>query len=479
MSSILNLLNNDTGSDDDQKIRNNTSHSPQRVKQQDFPKMPLNGMLNDESTPPPNPLPNEPEPVAHSHTNGTNDSDSNRRSSAAEINYIISHNGPSLPSKPSDSPHEEKPLPHHYETPPIWAQSCRPGRFRKEYNPNVSPFVVPSNEYMRRVQMERQQQQQQQLQYAHQWQGRRPVLFYENIALKKPVVDCGLPYSFFDMMPYDDISRKIVSWLYANLDNIKNNGGDLNNLEVEIKLGKIIDKSTDRRINFPIVTETLLDPEFARASTRFEAGVEDELIKYIQNDVDKAAKKFPDSEDNTKHHHIRNLGSRTTTDQIYHFSRSDAGREIVKPVRVTMDENNREVERITKKNVASHAINLPGSLLDLRISINLELPQNPMEYDVSKLRPISTRKKDRISYETRGLRIDITRVKATSSIKPDIIYTKEVELEFDNKLLVDWFEKASSGEDENGAAYMEELVRLNLDSARLIVRHASDSRQFK
>lgn len=395
--------------------------------------------------------------------------------------------------------------PKRYSVMPIWARSWR-RRFEflkpdgKYDTSNKTPFYtekgVPlftTSPRHNSIGGPRQQQQQQQQNYSrNNQQNRIPITavmgavqnFAEDRpAFKKLVNDSGLPYSLTNTLPYEDLTRRVTSWLYAQLNDInEKNSKHLQFIEVEIKLGEIMDKKTDRRLNMPVETETMLNLEFSRSDTRFKASVDDALFSNALRFLERAARESPPEEteetksndkandksnDAPKRQHIKVLPRKKTTDRTYRVKESGEN------VRITFDESDKELERVSKVNHASMSIYLPGTRLDLRLSINFEIPQDPRYFQPEKKAILKTRAKDRQSFVTKGVSVDVTSV-ITRDQGTDGIPTKEIELEFDKDMLLDWFQ--SMKENGEAAGYFEELIRFNLDNARQIIRHVSFSR---
>jgi hypothetical protein len=67
--------------------------------------------------------------------------------------------------------------------------------------------------------------------------------------------------SITNILPSDELTRFISDFIFVNL-----NEEGLENLEIEAKLGRIIDVNTNDRIRLPVQTETGISHSFRRAN---------------------------------------------------------------------------------------------------------------------------------------------------------------------------------------------------------------------
>lgn len=151
----------------------------------------------------------------------------------------------------------------------------------------------------------------------------------------------------------------------------------------------MIDKNTNQRVRLPIVSEAVLEP--GGTWYRFDA----DLSPALHATFNKALNSKVGSDRTWSYTHTK------TVDTTY----VQGGEK----VRVSTDETGRSVLATIKKvRLGDLAIHMPLHPLDIRISINLELPVTGV---VSGL-PQSSRSKDRRSYlNTRtGLQYDLTEV---------------------------------------------------------------------
>ncbi|KAF5101255.1 hypothetical protein D0Z00_000925 [Geotrichum galactomycetum] len=254
------------------------------------------------------------------------------------------------------------------------------------------------------------------------------------------------------MLPFNDLTRKITTWLYVTLVNLEE---DKKHVEVEIKLGKIYDKSTRQRVKLPIVTDTIIDFEHAKTSTFFEPGLTDaEFVKAksLFDNLAKESKRNPSSATA-----IINFPERETTDIIM------AERGSSNNLRITYNEEFKQTERITKQKIDQLLIHSPRSDHDFRITVSIEIPDKESVINKDKFISSTKRAKRRSSYIHKALQVDLTRVKTD-----DTVVTHELELEINQSLLLQYFNGTKNqvaGESLN----FEGLIQFTVDNARLVV----------
>ncbi|PIA19615.1 mRNA triphosphatase CET1, partial [Coemansia reversa NRRL 1564] len=194
--------------------------------------------------------------------------------------------------------------------------------------------------------------------------------------------------NIFGTRPAEDIVRVVADFIFTHMK-------DRTNIEIEGKLGRLVDKKTGQRINLPVVSETALADD---RGTRFESDMTLQqhamFNKLLNQRVDETRRpEFRGSRIVYKH-----------TREVDHFYRMDGTR-----IRVTKDKESGEIiSVITKTKVADLNIYSPRTKLDIRITINeeqtLEMP------DTEAHKPILVRHKDRLSYKQDIWSFDLTQV---------------------------------------------------------------------
>lgn len=299
-------------------------------------------------------------------------------------------------------------------------------------------------------------------------------------------------------------------WLCGHLTTLQEKKISLDKVEVELKFGSLHNKS-GHLFKLPVVTETLLEYGYGRNNVNFEASMKPEhfdvvtklMEGYTKHSEEFAEKKNRQEQQQDGDEADEDLGeelpeihveSIKTTDEFYDSITADKMK-----IRVTKNTEGQEIERIFKKKIESIAVYCPNQELDFRITISLELPQSPDELDITHRRPINIRHKDRKSYIMPGARIDVTSSKnitgtaigredeskaddeheAMRALRlemrkdPKSVTSRELEIEFNNKMLIQIFKDLDKAAGANDA--FEELVGFVINSARVIVRELSQT----
>ncbi|KAJ3166136.1 mRNA-capping enzyme subunit beta [Geranomyces variabilis] len=210
--------------------------------------------------------------------------------------------------------------------------------------------------------------------------------------------------SIFGKRPDDDIVLQVSEFFWQNLGAV----ADGRQLEIEGKLGLIVDKNTGDRIRLPVRSETVL---WNDGSYRFDSNMTRDQHGHFNRVLNALVQ--PPAPGLTPLRYIH-------TNEVDHYH-EDAGRKI----RVSMDQKTGRVrEVLCKRRIADLEIYLPNSPLDFRISMSLELPApHPPPGSVSRNR----RFKDRLSYSHQAVRVDLTQVKQVMGKNEEVTHECEVE----------------------------------------------------
>ncbi|KAJ5757974.1 uncharacterized protein N7511_006668 [Penicillium nucicola] len=247
-------------------------------------------------------------------------------------------------------------------------------------------------------------------------------------------------------------------------------------IEVEAKLGHIIDMDSRDRINLPILTESVINRESARFRTSFESTMTVEQHRAMNNFLNETVKASMPQQNPTRI--PLSYAHKKERDTFYEVQASDLPpviRQNLNPrhkpkVRVTTDQRTGEVlAKIVKCRVADIDVCSPRTTVDWRVSVNLE-----MEYpgDVSTLTMVDVagrgeRNKDRMSYSHLAYQVDLTQV-AKSEQQPDKNeFEHELEVEVSAAEIRRQGQLAMAGDPKN---QYEDLVKGFVDNIRLLAR---------
>lgn len=269
----------------------------------------------------------------------------------------------------------------------------------------------------------------------------------------------ALERSIFGPEPLDEFQRVIEDFI------LEVSRGHTN-IEVEAKVGLLIDKSKGRRISLPVACETVLVAAFA-AETRFESNMPQQTHARFNQILNKRT-------DELGKEHQGGKRARDSVIQYSHTYESDFSHSINgRRIRVTKNEKTDEIIEVMEKVKLGHLdIYSPRRQFDYRISVNSELRSDlppPSSY------PNSVRSKDRISYRHQIVKIDLTQVKTSpivqGEIKPPDDIRHELEIEFLNssKLIHDAMKRPANSTLPNPFG---DSVKIFLNNIRMLIRNA-------
>ena len=202
--------------------------------------------------------------------------------------------------------------------------------------------------------------------------------------------DPPLERSLFNVDPLDEFSTVIADWIWHNVQ-------DQDNVEIEAKLGTIVDMNTGRRVELPVMVETIVD----LANTRFESNMDRGQHAHFNGLLNILVSQTNDpSHKGSKVHYAR----QNELDLFYTVpGTSDR-------IRVTRDEKtSATTSSIVKRRIADLNIYSPRRVFDYRISINTETPvHEPGNADEHTY----LRRKNRVSYTHEYSRVDLTLVES-------------------------------------------------------------------
>ncbi|KAJ3169423.1 mRNA-capping enzyme subunit beta [Geranomyces variabilis] len=215
--------------------------------------------------------------------------------------------------------------------------------------------------------------------------------------------------SIFGKRPDDDIVLQVSEFFWQNLGAV----ADGRQLEIEGKLGLIVDRNTGNRIRLPVRSETVL---WNDGSYRFDSNMTRDQHGHFNRVLNALVQ--PPAPGITPLRYIH-------TNEVDHYHEGGGGDGGRNKIRVSMDQKTGQVrEVLCKRRIADLEIHLPNSPLDFRISMSLEMPApHPPPGSVSR----SRRFKDRLSYSHQAVRVDLTQVKQVMGKSEEVTHECEVE----------------------------------------------------
>ncbi|KAL4974863.1 CYTH-like domain-containing protein [Aspergillus desertorum] len=290
--------------------------------------------------------------------------------------------------------------------------------------------------------------------------------------------------SITGLEPFEEITKTICDFLFKHVV-LRNDAvagppgataqGQGAIVEVEAKLGHIIDLDRGERLRLPILTESVITRE--RIRTSFESNMTLAQHRAMNNFLNEAVRNsMPQA--NPKRIPL-SYAHKKERDSFYEVSPAELPpviRQNLNPrhkpkVRVTVDQRTGEVlAKIVKCRVADLDIHSPMTAVDWRVSVNLEMNYDG---DISHLAPAdigrggaSDRNKDRMSYRHLAYQVDLTQVaRSEPSAKGD--FEHELEVEVSAAEIRRQGQLAIAGDPNN---QYQDLVKGLVDNIRILAR---------
>ncbi|KAL1625089.1 hypothetical protein SLS56_007516 [Neofusicoccum ribis] len=403
--------------------------------------MDLRGMLNDDGNLPPT----TPKTVRQ-----------------ASVASIISPTPPSTAASYASKP-EIPPWARRFD----WAALQR-GEIKQAHIPERPPPAVA------------QQQQQQPLQHQQQPPAQVPRQLSAPPPLEGPI-GLGLEPSLTNVEPYDEIVRKVCDFLWNTVVDREDLHGGVPEgahpgikLEIEGKLGTLVDRNTNERLNLPITTQAV--SALPTNKLAFESFMNEAQHKSLNEFLNKTVQaSHTGGRKKIRYQHLRETDQFYTADENLLASLPPSVRPYIfgqarmrKPrVRVTRDTNTKTIKaQIIKARIGDLDIFSPGEAFDCRISVNIEVQFNE---DVSLFEPSDEpgRMKDRVSYEHLHTQVDLTQVRKANNMH-EKVHELEVELMADKIIEQGIWTKQGRPD-----ACYEEMVKTFINNIRILSRQAT------
>jgi hypothetical protein len=280
-----------------------------------------------------------------------------------------------------------------------------------------------------------------------------------------PTTDSGTwEPSIDNTEPYDEIVRKLCDFLFENVVTAPPEVASM--IEVEAKLGILIDQNTQQRIFLPVQTEAVLH---GSGDLRFESQMNEAQHKatnaFLNSSVQRSRapgqNRIPLTYKHTKEQDSFFDLTPAAQTSIPDFARRHMNPRHTPRVRQTVDEKTgQELAKIIKVRLANFDIHSPNTKYDVRISVNIELNY---EGSIDSLPEREHgRRKDRMTYNHQDYQIDLTQV--TQRDSPDKRH--ELEVEVNASALQDQGRRVLDG----GPNHYVQVVQGFLNNVRLLTR---------
>ncbi|KAF7714441.1 Uncharacterized protein PECH_002199 [Penicillium ucsense] len=290
--------------------------------------------------------------------------------------------------------------------------------------------------------------------------------------------------SITGFIPYEELTKQLCDFLFQHVVMRTDVAVDATGsaaagagtiVEIEAKLGHVVDQDRRERLVLPVLTESVINRD-SRVRTAFESNMTVEQHRAMNNFLNEQVKA---SMANTQSRIPISYTHKKERDTFYEISPQELPpviRQNLNPrhkpkVRVTTDVKTGEIiAKIVKCRVADIDVYSPRTSVDWRVSVNLE-----MEYDgdISHLTMVDTskggrgeRNKDRMSYKHLAYQIDLTQV-ATAEAPTKNDFEHELEVEVSAAEIRRQGNLAMAGDPSN---QYEDLVKGFVDNIRVLAR---------
>ncbi|KAH0163861.1 mRNA triphosphatase CET1, partial [Aureobasidium melanogenum] len=387
--------------------------------------------------------------------------------------------------EPSGPPKKTK---KRYAHPPIWARYMPSN---PNYNPDVDQLLgPPPDPTQARRPSPRPNLQvitpQQQAQTTPQPQQQPPAMDQSNGHPPHPMTNGHGPPSppthpFLgpwepcikgNMAQSDQFALQVGKYLFEEILRRSDVGvGNAHNgaLEIEAKLGTLVDRNTDQRVHLPVLNPVVLDRNMS-SRLRFESHMTEahhkRLNEFLNQAVQESAALPGRHRLDYKHRYEIDSFAQLSAAGFDALPQSalnylDQARQ--PRLRTSINERapagtDPVIARIVKIRLADLDIFVPGSPFDCRISINIEVDMHRPGIDPTAIveggdTKIGERKKDRLSYTHSVYSVDLTQVKSADGRK-----IHELEIEVDAIKLREQAEREAAGQPSGYGDIVQGLV---------------------
>ncbi|CAO1622786.1 unnamed protein product [Jaminaea pallidilutea] len=227
--------------------------------------------------------------------------------------------------------------------------------------------------------------------------------------------------SVFGVDPLDDFTVAVGAWIYhvAQGGHALPEGVDAE-IEVEAKIGTLIDSRTGDRVSINAVNECILSDT---NSVRFESGMSQDSHRHYNTLLNSLCQASPSRP---------RLQYKRHNEIDYFFSSTTDRKERIRVTREAESLRTKEKGSVVKKRLGNLEVHCPAKPFDYRISVNLEIqtPEPPPDQTHDFYR-----EKNRVSYTHEGgIRIDLTQVKVPASGPGEPTLQHELEIELSSPL---------------------------------------------
>ncbi|KAE8258319.1 hypothetical protein A4X13_0g1759 [Tilletia indica] len=281
------------------------------------------------------------------------------------------------------------------------------------------------------------------------------------------------PYerTMFSYDPIDEFTATIADWIYHHTRGLQN-------VEIEAKIGTLVDKSTEHRLFMPVMTETILLENTDGIRFVSELGIHhhsamnklmNQLVTYTNAKGYQGSKVVYKRQEEIDYFHKIEPGMLPPAVLESLGPLNLDGKE--DKIRVTRDNKDGKAKSdhaMVKRRIASLEVFCPKRLYDYRISINTETPV-PLPPPSSAA--MFWRDKNRVTYQHELIQVDLTLVKSTFPMT-GVQTSHELELEFQDasKLVAAGHEARAEGASQDWTPF-DDMCHIFLNNVRMLIRN--------
>lgn len=421
------------------------------------------------------------------------------------------------PEEKSKPPPNPRKIRKRYQEPPVWAQNCRTlnGKLPKHEN-----FVLAKRTHSHLNGGQATPEKRRSQPPPKQPPPPKPV------ASDTPADQLGKwEASITGKAPIDEIAKQVTDFLFLNVvthEDAQEIASRGIKYEIEAKLGTLIDRDMNQRVNRDVTTECLLGSSsrvaFKSSMTTVGLGTpggpsqlpltsSQAHHKFFNDYLNELVKQSHPGAGTGRlplvyRHHKQTDSFVELTPELQKYvpgcmTRQQSGRRSQR-VRISRDQETKEViAKIVKSRVGDLDLHLPTSPMDCRISVNLEWdwdgPTQELEALAARQKGTGEpdRNKDRVTYTHGHYQVDLTQVTqqtvvqgvstdqsrniyghANSTQHTKVDREHELEVELNPDILIDQGHKAMSGQKHR----LPELIEGLVDNIRVLAGKANDMR---
>ncbi|KAI4111578.1 MAG: hypothetical protein LQ339_000449 [Xanthoria mediterranea] len=292
------------------------------------------------------------------------------------------------------------------------------------------------------------------------------------------------------VIPAEELTREIMDYIIQIIAPMKAiHGPILDMIEIEAKIGHIVDKDTDARIRLPGRTEVMIDHTNPSLRTTFRSSMTEsqhqQLNKFLNKCLAESQPPLPGTPSREPrvpltyvHTRVRDAFYDLTQDALNGLPPAILGyvdRRKRPKVRITTDQKDgTQLAKIIKIRVSDREIHSPKNAFDWRVSVNLEMNYDGdmrglVETTEGKDRRKPDRNKDRVSYKHGPYQIDLTQVKPT-----EVAHQSEKEHELEIEVSSAAVRQQIDLVIQNQPNRYEDLIQGFVDNVRTLTRFCKD-----